>query len=67
MVATASSSIYGFCNSEVGVWHERREGELEAKVDTAEAEGDTAKAEGDTAEVDTTEAEGELKKQKVIQ
>ena len=55
MVATASSSIYGYCNSELGVCHERREGELEAEGDTAEAEGETAETEGDTAE-----AEGDI-------
>ena len=49
MVATASSSIYGYCNSELGVCHERREGELEAEGETAETEGDTAEAEGDIA------------------
>ena len=61
MVATASSSIYGFCNSELGVRHDRQEGELEAEGDTVEA-GDTAEAEGDIqeAEGDITEAEGDF-------
>ena len=70
MVSTASSLIYG----ELGVCHERGEGELEvegdkteAQGDSIEAQGDTTEAEGDTkeAEGDTTEAEGDAKKQKV--
>ena len=38
----------GFCNFELGVCHERREGELEAEGDNTEAEGDNTEAEGDT-------------------
>ena len=39
MVSTASSLIYG----ELGVCHERGEGELEVEVDKTEAEGDSQK------------------------